>query len=377
MQKNAVLIDVRSAEEFSSGHLQGAVNIPHTEIAEKISGVAAAKNTPLYLYCRSGRRVGLAMEVLQKLGYTVMFNLGGYEEAKKFMEKQGKMKLRVLMIGNSFSICVGNNLPQIVRLSKKHHLELTSAYIGGCPLALHAEHLRTAKKDPKFAPYRISYWNSDDLRHHAPRMGNVLELLKNNTYDVVTIQQASWGSWNFDTYYPHADEVISCIRKYNPDAKIIIQQTWSYRNDSSNFANWGFGSDEMYARLKKAYAAFAEKTGFDIIPTGDAVQIWRQDSKCVYTALTSEELSKYRSPDLPAMANDIVGKDFWKKDENGELVLAKDSVHLNFRGEYLQSCVWYGKLFGENPETIVYEPQNISRSECQFLRTCAKKALGF
>ena len=97
MQKNAVLIDVRSAEEFSSGHLQGAVNIPHMEIAEKISGVAAAKNTPLYLYCRSGRRVGLAMEVLQKLGYTVMFNLGGYEEAKKFIETAHKYNLKVIV----------------------------------------------------------------------------------------------------------------------------------------------------------------------------------------------------------------------------------------------------------------------------------------
>ena len=83
MQKNAVLIDVRSAEEFSSGHLQGAVNIPHTEIAEKISGVAAEKNTPLYLYCRSGRRVGWAMESLQKLGYKNMENLGGLSEAQK------------------------------------------------------------------------------------------------------------------------------------------------------------------------------------------------------------------------------------------------------------------------------------------------------
>ena len=39
------------------------------------------------------------------------------------------MKLKVLMIGNSFSICVGKNLPQIVRAGKKHQLELTSTYI--------------------------------------------------------------------------------------------------------------------------------------------------------------------------------------------------------------------------------------------------------
>ena len=77
----AVLIDVRSAEEFNTGHLAGAVNIPHTEIAEKISLVAKERSTPLYLYCRSGRRVGIAMEALKNSGYTVMYNLGGMEEA--------------------------------------------------------------------------------------------------------------------------------------------------------------------------------------------------------------------------------------------------------------------------------------------------------
>ena len=81
MPDNAVLIDVRSAEEFQSGHLPGAVNIPHTVIAEKISGAAPDKSTPLYLYCRSGRRVGIAMEALKNSGYTVMYNLGGMEEA--------------------------------------------------------------------------------------------------------------------------------------------------------------------------------------------------------------------------------------------------------------------------------------------------------
>ena len=77
----AVLIDVRSVEEFNTGHLAGAVNIPHTEIAEKISLVAKERSTPLYLYCRSGRRVGIAMEALKNSGYTVMYNLGGMEEA--------------------------------------------------------------------------------------------------------------------------------------------------------------------------------------------------------------------------------------------------------------------------------------------------------
>lgn len=83
VKKPAILIDVRSAEEFAEEHLPGAVNIPHTEIAEKIAAVAPDKSGEIYLYCRSGRRVGVAMEALQKLGYQNMHNLGGIEDARK------------------------------------------------------------------------------------------------------------------------------------------------------------------------------------------------------------------------------------------------------------------------------------------------------
>ena len=47
--------------------------------------------------------------------------------------------LKVLMIGNSFSICVGRNLPKLVAHEKKHNIDITSACIGGCPLSLHAK----------------------------------------------------------------------------------------------------------------------------------------------------------------------------------------------------------------------------------------------
>jgi phage shock protein E len=90
MPSNAVLIDVRSVEEFSAGALAGAINIPHTEIGEKISSAVPGKETPLYLYCRSGRRVQIAMEILKKQGYSNLVNLGGFEEAKKFMEQVNK-----------------------------------------------------------------------------------------------------------------------------------------------------------------------------------------------------------------------------------------------------------------------------------------------
>ena len=85
IKNGGILIDVRSEEEFKEGYLPGAVNIPHTAVASKISSVAPDKSTPLYLYCRSGRRVGIAMEALKELGYTDMTNLGGLNDAAKIL----------------------------------------------------------------------------------------------------------------------------------------------------------------------------------------------------------------------------------------------------------------------------------------------------
>lgn len=74
-------IDVRSANEYASGHVDGAINIPHTEIANRIAEVTEDKDKTLYLYCRSGRRSGIAMDALQQMGYSHAINVGGYEEA--------------------------------------------------------------------------------------------------------------------------------------------------------------------------------------------------------------------------------------------------------------------------------------------------------
>ena len=78
-----IWIDVRSAEEFNSGHLQNSVNIPHDQIIEGIKSVSSDKNAPINLYCRSGRRAEVALNELKKAGYTNVTNHGGYDDLVK------------------------------------------------------------------------------------------------------------------------------------------------------------------------------------------------------------------------------------------------------------------------------------------------------
>lgn len=79
----AIWIDVRTPGEFEAGHIEGAVNVPHTEIADRITEVTENKDATLYLYCRSGRRSGIATDVLKDMGYSGVSNVGGFEQARK------------------------------------------------------------------------------------------------------------------------------------------------------------------------------------------------------------------------------------------------------------------------------------------------------
>ncbi len=76
-------IDVRSASEYSEGHVEQAVNITYKEIAEHITTVTTDKDAAIYVYCRSGRRSGIAQETLENMGYTDVVNVGGLGDALK------------------------------------------------------------------------------------------------------------------------------------------------------------------------------------------------------------------------------------------------------------------------------------------------------
>ena len=79
--EEAYWIDVRTVEEFNSGHVSAAVNIPYTEIAARIEEVTGDRDGAIYVYCRSGRRSGIARETLVAQGFTNVTNIGGLQEA--------------------------------------------------------------------------------------------------------------------------------------------------------------------------------------------------------------------------------------------------------------------------------------------------------
>ncbi len=85
MEKDAVLLDVRTPDEFHEKHIKGAINLPLDAIDNKIAEIVPDKNTPIYLYCRSGRRSKMAMGKLQQLGYQKITDFGNMSTAEKLL----------------------------------------------------------------------------------------------------------------------------------------------------------------------------------------------------------------------------------------------------------------------------------------------------
>jgi phage shock protein E len=78
----ALVIDVRSPEEFRSGHVPSALNIPLGQLRERLPHHVKEPQQPLLLHCLGGGRSAIAQQQLKRMGYTNVFNLGSLARAR-------------------------------------------------------------------------------------------------------------------------------------------------------------------------------------------------------------------------------------------------------------------------------------------------------
>lgn len=73
--EGAILIDVRSPQEYREGHIDGAILIPEYEMKKKVENILSDKEKTIIVYCSSGGRSKKAQKLLNKLGYQNVYNL--------------------------------------------------------------------------------------------------------------------------------------------------------------------------------------------------------------------------------------------------------------------------------------------------------------
>ena len=270
--------------------------------------------------------------------------------------------LKVLMIGNSFSISCLTHLPQIAADCSKR-LDIGSLYIGGCSLERHATNV-TNEQNGMEGTYRYDrvVCNGRKATKQKMRLSDALVSAK---WDVVTIQQASHLSWKKESYHPWGDCLVATVRQLAPQAKIVMQQTWSYTPFAAQLGKWNITQDEMCARLAEAYGGFAESYGFDVIRMGMAVQEWRKRLPVAYGE--------------HSFGGDVVGgrhkrpEGQFKRGADGKWLVDSDTTHLNERGEYLQALVWAVKLLNADIERLPTHPDCVTDEEDRLMRRIARE----
>ena len=172
--------------------------------------------------------------------------------------------MKILCIGNSFSV---DATTYLARAAKKCGVDLTTVnlYIGGCPLRTH---YINALED------RAAY----ELGFNGAQTGffvSIKQALITRDFDYVTLQQASHFSFDPETYEPYTTFLCDYIKKYCPKAKILVHQTWGYRNESARLAHFGFENHaKMYDLVQPCYDMMYDITeASGLLPSGKAMSL--------------------------------------------------------------------------------------------------------
>lgn len=273
--------------------------------------------------------------------------------------------VRLLAVGNSFSGNTTRFLGDLVAASTGgNRLTFGHAMIGGCPLEKHVRLAEAFEKDPQ-DPLGRPYSGKSSLR----------EMLQRQTWDYVTIQQASIKSFELESYRPWAQKLRDYIKRYAPQAEVLVHQTWAYREDDSLFRSGAFSADSMHRRLSEAYTTIAAELGCRVIPVGDAFQMVRQDPAWRFDAKRVIDPKAYPYPQLPEQGRTLHAGWRWRTTKDGRHVLANDTHHAGLAGEYLGACVWFELLYQQNVVENTFVPRGLPAEDARFLRAVAHRVV--
>jgi len=267
----------------------------------------------------------------------------------------GGKHVKLLSIGNSFSVNASRFLPELVKASG-NTLTFGHACIGGCSYAGHWKPLEIFEAnpdDPNGRPY--SYGDRKAL--------SLKDMLTAEQWDYVTIQQVSWESYKLESHRPHAKLLYDYIRKHAPQAEVLIHETWAYQEDDPLFTD-GFMAEKMHGGLRTAYHTIARALGCRVIPVGDAIQLARHSPDWRYVCLDPNyDFRNPQHPALPDQSHLLTTGWFWSKQQDGTFKLGMDGHHANSNGEYLGGCVWFEFLYGQSVVGNTCLPKNVTEPD--------------
>lgn len=224
--------------------------------------------------------------------------------------------MKILSIGNSFSEDAHVYLRALAE-QRSIDLETVNLAIGGCSLQAHWENIEKCNANYLHNVNGGEGWDKE--------LVTIEEILKSEQFDAITLQQVSGFSGQYETYQPYLDNIISFVRKHQPNARLYLHRTWAYEIDSTHgdFPKYDCDQQKMYQSICKTTEKIANEIGATLIKSGDVIQALR------------ENVSKF---------------DY----KNGGESLCRDGFHMSVTGRYAIALVWLATLTDKPVEPLPF-----------------------
>ena len=263
--------------------------------------------------------------------------------------------LRILAIGNSFSDDGTEYLPGLLEAAGVHNVVLARLYIGGCSLERHCKEYAEGLDEYIYYKSTRNHWETVSKR------ATLLDGLKDEPWDIITIQETSGRTGLYETYEEWIPRLVDIIRKeaLNPHATIAWHETWAYASNSDHgmFKLYGNNQEKMYNGIVSCVRRSSEEFGLPVIPSGDAIQTARG------TRLNNDKV-------VPATSK--------------VYQLTRDGYHLTRQfGRYIAACTWFealikptlGKSVKGNGYLLRDTEYSMTRRDARLCQKCAAKAM--
>ncbi len=225
--------------------------------------------------------------------------------------------LKILAIGNSFSQDATYYLKNVAD-SAGVDVKAVDLYIGGCSLEMHNQNIKNNDESYSYELNGVC----------TGRMTSIQDALKEDEWDIVTIQQVSFLAGVYESYGEDLIGVLDCIKEYAPQAKIYIHETWAYEidNTSDGFARFDCNQEQMAASIENTVERISKENGnIPIIPCGRAVRKLRRNPLFDY--------------------------------QNGGESVCRDGYHMSLAyGRYLTALVWFATLLKGDVDAVTFLP---------------------
>ncbi len=247
-----------------------------------------------------------------------------------------KKTVRILAIGNSFSIDAIEQYLYELAEAEGIPVVIGNLYIGGCSLATH---LKNAANDIPAYEYR-KIENGTKSNTQKTRLADAIT---DEKWDYISLQQVSGYSGQFETFEKSLPELVEYVKAHstNSKMKLMLHQTWAYAKNSTHkdFPKYNNDQMTMYKSLVEAIDRAADLVDIDIvIPSGTAIQNGR--TSCI-------------------------GDQF-----------NRDGYHLEKTyGRYTAACTWFGKIFKKNVTRNSYAPVGVDPYKIKIAQQAARTAV--